>query len=77
MAIFRYLQVVFFGAFGALAVLRVLERLVFERGAALGSILVQVALGAGALMLAKRALDKARAARRPAPSTSNGDSNPA
>ncbi|WP_338866796.1 hypothetical protein [Myxococcus stipitatus] len=73
MAIFRYLQVVFFGAFGALAVLRVLERLVFERGADLGSILVQAALGAGALMLAKRALDKARARSRPAPSE---DSSP-
>ncbi|AGC44923.1 hypothetical protein MYSTI_03617 [Myxococcus stipitatus DSM 14675] len=73
MTFFLYLRLIFFGAFGALASLRALEQIIFGGRGGFGPILVQAALGAGALMVAKRALDKLRAQRRPAPSE---DSNP-
>ncbi|QSQ16080.1 hypothetical protein [Myxococcus landrumensis] len=68
MTFFLYLRIVFFGALGALASLRVLEQLIFVKGSGgFGTILFQAALGAGALLLAKQSLDKVRARRRPAP----------
>ncbi|QQR46129.1 hypothetical protein JKA73_08460 [Myxococcus xanthus] len=67
MPIFWYLMVTLLGALGTLSVLRVLERLVFGGGS--GSLLVQAGMGLGCLMLAKRALGKARALRRPAAPT--------
>ncbi|MCE9669556.1 hypothetical protein LY474_17310 [Myxococcus stipitatus] len=63
MAIFWYLIVTLLGALGTLSVLRVLERLAFGGGG--GSLLVQAGMGLGCLMLAHKALGKARALRRP------------
>ncbi|QDE84887.1 hypothetical protein BHS07_26955 [Myxococcus xanthus] len=74
MAIFWYLLVTLLGALGTLSVLRVLERLVFGGGS--GPLLVQAGMGLGLLMLAKRALDKARASRRPARPAGSSDPNP-
>ncbi|MFP2957689.1 hypothetical protein ACLEPN_07620 [Myxococcus sp. 1LA] len=73
MAIFWYLMTTLLGALGALGVLRALERLIFGGGS--GSLLVQAAMGFGFLMLAKRALGKARAQGRPAPTAETHASN--
>ncbi|NTX40297.1 hypothetical protein HUA78_38305 [Myxococcus sp. CA033] len=73
MAIFWYLLVTLLGALGTLSVLRVLERLVFGGGS--GSLLAQAGLGLGFLMLAKKALGKARALKRPAPPAGGTDPN--
>ncbi|WP_342381536.1 hypothetical protein NVS55_18075 [Myxococcus stipitatus] len=74
MTFYLYLRIIFFGAFGALATLRVLEQLIFVKGSGgVMTILIQATLGAGALLLAKQSLDKVRARRRPAPSE---DSSP-
>ncbi|RKH16937.1 hypothetical protein D7Y13_16210 [Corallococcus praedator] len=74
MALFWYLMVTLLGALGTLASLRVLERLVYGGGS--GSLLVQAGMGLGLLMLATKALGKARALKRPAPPAGSSESNP-
>jgi hypothetical protein len=54
-----YLVTVLLGAFGALSLLRSLERLVFGGGQ--GSLAVQVLIGVVALFFAWKSLGKARA----------------
>ncbi|WP_147443276.1 MULTISPECIES: hypothetical protein [unclassified Corallococcus] len=66
-------MVTLLGALGTLASLRVLERLVFGGGS--GSLLVQAGMGIGCLMLAKKALGKARGRGRPAPPTGSDEPN--
>lgn len=63
MKAFWYLMTVLFGALGALSLLRVLEQLVFEGGK--GPLAMQAGMGVGFVMLAGKALAKARAPRRP------------
>ncbi|MCY1035408.1 hypothetical protein OV207_28435 [Corallococcus sp. BB11-1] len=74
MAIFWYLVVTLLGALGTLASLRVLERLVYGGGS--GSLLLQAGMGLGLLMLANKALGKARAQGRSAPPTGSSKPNP-